>query len=69
MVIEVIEPVGNSIDLIDLIPYTDYQLEIKDRSSGQLLATVSFNTSGKLITILLYQSHFFIGASYFLGSR
>ena len=48
--IEAPEPLQNTLDLIDLIPEAFYQLEIRETSDSgnvQILARVTFSTSGK----------------------
>ena len=48
VVIGLIDPVGNSVELHDLKPYTYYQLDLRDRTKKILFARVSFSTAGKL---------------------
>ena len=50
VMIEAPEPLQNTLDLIDLIPEAFYQLEIRETSDSgnvQILARVTFSTSGK----------------------
>ena len=47
---EAVEPRTNTMDLIDLIPETFYQLEVRDNSGANnnlILARITFTTSGK----------------------
>ena len=48
VVIGLIDPVGNSVELHDLKPYTYYQLDLRDRTKKILFARISFSTAGKL---------------------
>ena len=48
VVIGLIDPVGNSVELHDLKAYTYYQLDLRDRTKKILFARISFSTAGKL---------------------
>ena len=51
--IGLIDPVGNSVELHDLKPYTYYQLDLRDRSRKKLFARVNFSTAGNIQCIQL----------------
>ncbi len=48
VVLPVSDPVGNSVRLTDLRPYTAYTLSIRSKDSkNQVIAALNFSTSGK----------------------
>ena len=47
MVVGLVDPVGNTVELHDLKPYTYYQLDLRDRNGQKLYASVNFSTAGQ----------------------
>ena len=52
MVVGLVDPVGNTVELHDLKPYTYYQLDLRDRDGQKLYASVNFSTAGQKEFIL-----------------
>ena len=48
VVIGLVDPVGNTVELHDLKPYTFYQLDLRERHGQTLYASVNFSTAGNL---------------------
>ncbi len=48
VVVGLIDPVGNSVELHDLKPYTYYQLDLRGRRDRVLFARLNFSTASKL---------------------
>ena len=48
VVVGLVDPVGNTVELHDLKPYTYYQLDLRDRNGQKLYASVNFSTAGQL---------------------
>ena len=48
VVIGLVDPVGNTVELHDLKPYTYYQLDLRERHGQSLYASVNFSTAGNL---------------------
>ena len=48
VVIGLVDPVGNTVELHDLKPYTYYQLDLRERHGQTLYASVNFSTAGNL---------------------
>ena len=46
VVIGLVDPVGNTVELHDLKPYTYYQLDLRERHGQTLYASVNFSTAG-----------------------
>ena len=47
VVVGLVDPVGNTVELHDLKPYTYYQLDLRDRNGQKLYASVNFSTAGQ----------------------
>jgi len=45
VVVGLVDPVGNTVELHDLKPYTYYQLDLRDRNGQKLYASVNFSTA------------------------
>ena len=52
VVVGLVDPVGNTVELHDLKPYTYYQLDLRDRNGQKLYASVNFSTAGQKKFIL-----------------
>ena len=47
------DPVGNSVELRDLKPFTIYNLDVRARSDKLIFGTLNFSTASKFLTFLL----------------
>ena len=57
VVIGLVDPVGNTVELHDLKPYTYYQLDLRERHGQTLYASVNFSTAGNLWYLHYPQYH------------
>ena len=48
VVVGLVDPVGNTVELHDLKPYTYYQLDLRDRNGQKLYASVNFSSKVNL---------------------
>ena len=51
VVVGLVDPVGNTVELHDLKPYTYYQLDLRDRNGQKLYASVNFSTAGQKLML------------------